>query len=146
MSVPLEDVLCRFVRLCDWHQKENRPKSKAFKQINYSAWDSTCLQRQGAQIEDLQIEQLKECGLSCHSVQDYHDIAATMAKMTRKPYEVAVEWAPDNVPPQWEQWKHAHVRVDTPDGKLLPKFFRDQLVLRSRVNVQPAALADSESI
>lgn len=148
MSVLGEDVLCRFVRPCDWNKKENRPKPQAFKHpksSTYSAWDVTALDGQDASIEDLQIEQFKVCGRSYHSAQDYHDIASDMAKETHRPYSVAVKWDPDGVPPAWEQWKYAHVRVDTPDGNLLPPYFRNQLALRSGPNIPPASLASSES-
>lgn len=96
MPVPDDDILCRFVRERDWSYAENRPRPGAFKQASLSVWHLNRLYEQGAALSDLQIGHLAGSGQAHHTAGDYRRLARRVSQFQGLPFQVEVEWRPEN--------------------------------------------------
>ncbi len=140
MPVPVEDILCRFIRPQDWSTRDQRPKPSAFKQAELSLWHQERLGCNNVSLRDLQIENLKGCGQAHHKSKDYLEFAPQSAENSGELLQVQVKWRPEDefVEGPWREWRYAHVQVEAISGP--PKFtreFRRLLALNSRVNIPP---------
>ena len=140
MPVPLDDILCRFIRPSDWGKRDNRPRPGAFKQASLSVWHKDSLEEQRVALEDLLIEHLTGYGQAHHAAGDYISLAGEAAGLEGIPFQVRVEWRPgdEHVAEPWRRWRYAHVQVETiigPDNFLIE--FRRQLALNCREVVAP---------
>ena len=139
MPVPNNDVVCRFIRPSrnTWNREERRPKQQAFKQEGLSVWHQGRLCARGIALEDLLIENLSGYGQAHHTAGDYREFARQVAE--NEPFEVQVEWRPDEVTDSWRRWKCAHVQVEATEGpRTFPREFRRLLALHTRSVVSPA--------
>jgi hypothetical protein len=140
MPIPPEDILCRFIRPADWSKRDNRPRPGAFKQPALSVWHIERLRAQGAVPEDLRIEHLQGCGQAHHIAGDYLALAAEASQIEGVPFQVRVEWRPNDqyVSEPWRVWADAHVQVESMEGP--PDFlieFRRLLAIRTRGSAPP---------
>ena len=140
MPVPEDDILCRFIRPKDWSRILNRPKPGAFKQAALSVWHDARLRERGFSLEDLRIDHLAGYGQSHHTAGDYIDCAREAAQRDGEPFQVQVEWRPEDqyVAEPWRHWRYAHVQVEAIEGpaQFLPEF-RRVLAERARVVIPP---------
>ena len=140
MSVPGEDIVCRFVRKEDWSVRDKRPKPGAFKQPNLSAWHRERLLSHGASLEDLRIQHLAGCGQAHHIAADYVVLAEEAAQTEGTVFCVQVEWrtGDEHVGEPWRSWRYAHVQVEAVDGpaNFLVEF-RRMLAQRARTIIPP---------
>lgn len=140
MPVPPDDILCRFIRPDDWSSQNGRPRPGAFKQASLSVWHKDRLLERQVSLEDLRIGHLTGCGQAHHTAGDYLQLALTAAQTEGTPFQVQVEWRPEDecVEEPWRRWAYAHVQVEATEGP--PKFlkeFRWLLTLHTRVVVPP---------
>ena len=140
MPVPEDDILCRFIRPRDWSRILNRPKPAAFKQAALSVWHEARLRERNVLLTDLLIEHLAGFGQAHHTAGDYHDCAREAARRDGEPFQVQVEWRPEDqyVAEPWREWNYAHVQVEATEGpqQFLPEF-RRILAERSRHSYTP---------
>lgn len=133
MSVPPDDMLCRFVRPADWSTRDSRPKPGAFKQPELSVWNCDKLRERGVQLDELRIEHLGGHGQAHHTAGDYEAYARQSS------LAVQVVWRPGDqyVGEPWRQWNYAprpsrgNLRTRAIHTSL-PRFARDQLPVRCR--------------
>lgn len=142
MVVPLDDVVCRFVRPSDWSRILKQPKPGAFKQAGLSVWHRDRLEEQGATLDDLRIEHLYGYGQAHHTVGDYYRLARKSEEEEKDgtPFRVQVEWRPDDefVAEPWRQWRYAHIQVETVVGPAqFTVRFRNLLALKTKVAIAP---------
>ena len=140
MPVPPDDLLCRFIRPGDWSRRENRPRPGAFKQPALSVWHVERLRAQGAAPEDLRLEHLRGCGQAHHTAADYRILAIEASIADGMPFQVQVEWRPEDqyVSEPWRPWANSHVQVEAIEGP--PDFlaeYRRRLALTTRWSVPP---------
>ena len=140
MPVPEGDILCRFIRPRDWSRILNRPKPAAFKQAALSVWHQAELHQRGVRLEDLRTGHLAGYGQAHHTAGDYIGCAREAAQRDGKPFQVRVEWRPEDqyVAEPWRKWNYAHVQVEATEGppQFLPEY-RRVLAERSRVVIPP---------
>ena len=140
MPVPPYDILCRFVRPADWSERENRPRPGAFKQAALSVWHTGQLQMMRVDLDELRIEHLSGCGQAHHSALDYQELAAQASQTDGIPFQVQVEWRPndDCVNEPWRRWAAAHVQVEATVGPVnFLAQFRRLLAAKTRHAVPP---------
>lgn len=148
MSVPDEDIVCRFVRSKDWSESEQRPRPGTFKQIDLSVWHQANLQSHAVRLEDLQFGSLARSGQAHYIVGDFSRIARKVkAEAARRGesgrLDVTAEWSPETVPEEWEQWVTAHVEIRTKmDCKKLWAAFRRALCTSARKVIPPLMEVD----
>ena len=144
MPVPLDDVVCRFISPMHWSARENGPREGAFKppsgQADISVWHQGRLLERNARPEDLLIENLAGFGQALHRARDYTELAIEVSENSGEPFEVQVEWRPEDeyVELPWRRWRYAHVQVEAIAGP--PQFlrrFRKLLTVNSRVVIPP---------
>ena len=140
MPVPQDDVLCRFIRPRDWNKGTGRPSQRAFAQPGLSVWHIGSLLEKGVSLEDLCIEHLAGYGQAHHTAGDYLRFAAEASESEETPFQVEVEWRPEDqyVAEPWRPWAYAHVQVEAVEGP--PNFlleFRRLLALNARYLVPP---------
>lgn len=140
MPVPAYDVLCWFIRPTDWSRRENRPRPGAFKQAALSVWHIERLRAQGVAPEDLRLEHLRGCGQAHHTAGDYRTLAIEASAIDGVPFQVQVEWRPEDqyVGEPWRAWAEAHVQVEAIEGP--PNFtpeYRRLLALNMRRYAPP---------
>ena len=140
MPVPEDDVVCRFIRPSDWSTRDQRPRPGAFKQAGLSVWHRDRLSSRQVRLEDLRIEHLSGCGQAHHVVADYLEFAQEAARREETPFQVQVEWRPEDqyVAEPWRPWRDAHVQVEAVEGpdQFLVEF-RRMLALNTRFSVAP---------
>lgn len=140
MPVPPDDILCRFIRPSDWSKRDNRPRPGAFKQASLSVWHKDRLLDCQVQPEDLRIHHLTGCGQAHHTAADYLQFALEAARIEGTPFQVQVEWRPDDqyVQEAWRFFRFAHVQVEAIEGpgNFLTEF-RRLLALNSRLAIPP---------
>ena len=144
MPVPSDDLLCRFIRPRDWNSRNTRPKAAAFKQPDLSVWHIGRLLERDVSLEDLRIGHLAGYGQAHHTVGDYETLASEAAQRTGIPFQVAVEWRPEDqyVDEPWRPWAYAHVQVETVEGPAnFLSEFRRLLAAYTRYVVPPDYLA-----
>ena len=138
MPVPPDDMVCRFIPPGQWSWRDNRPRTRAFKQVGLSVWHRDRLYEQNVALEDLLIENLAGYGQALHMVGDYLAAAATVAQEEKIPCQVQVEWRPDEVTEPWWHWRYAHVQVEATEGPPdFPLEFRRLLAANSRTVIAP---------
>ena len=144
MPVPLDDIVCRFINPTNWSARENGPREGAFKpqrgQANISVWHNDRLLERDVRLEDLLIENLVGFGQAHHRAEDYTDLAREVSEKSGEPFEVQVEWRPedDHVEPPWRRWRYAHVQVEAIAGPAqFLRRFRKLLTVNSRVVIPP---------
>ena len=140
MVVPLDDVVCRFVRPSDWSRILKRPKPGAFKQVGLSVWHPDRLEERDATLDDLRIEHLAGYGQAHHTVGDYYRFARKSEEKDGTPFRVQVKWRPDDefVDEPWRQWRYAHIQVETVAGPAqFTVSFRNLLALKTKVAIAP---------
>lgn len=140
MPVPADDIVCRFIRPKEWNRRDNRPKQSAFRGPGLSVWHQERLRQSGVPLENLRIEHLAGYGQAHHTAGDYADFASEAAQANDVPFQVQVEWRPDDefVSAPWRQWQYAHVQVEAITGPahfLLE--FRRLLSLKMRCAIAP---------
>lgn len=144
MPVPKDDIVCRFIRRKDWSRRDNRPKASAFKEVKshsaLSVWHKGRLLEQNVALEDLRIGRLEGWGQAHHTVDDYLQFAHDAEEKTGQPFEVEVEWRPENeyVTEPWRKWRYAHIQVKAIKGSgKFPDEFRDKLAFNARTKIPP---------
>ena len=118
MSVPDDDMLCRFVRRQDWSTREGRPKPGAFKQGGLSVWDCEKLREHAVQLDELRIEHLAGCGQAHHTAADYLEHSSEAERREGTLLGVQVVWrsGDEYVTAPWRKWRYAHVQVEATSG------------------------------
>ena len=133
MPVPPNDMVCRFIRKTDWSKALGKPKNKLFKELDISVWHPSRLNAMGAAVADLQFGSLEGSGQLMLTVQDYVDIASTVASRIKEPFEVAIKWRPEDthVEEAWRPWREAHAQIEISEGHWanFPLAFRDLVVI-----------------
>jgi hypothetical protein len=145
MSVPSNDLLCRFIkgRSDSWNEGERRPRPSAFKdkrEPNFSTWNVVSLVLQQSQIDDLMTGTFRGYGQAYLTVEDCLEAAMKAAEKAGKQFDVVVEWRPDAVPSELKPWAYAHVQVEYPPDRDLHSAiveFRQLLATKSRDVVPP---------
>lgn len=134
MSVPSEDMLCRFVRPADWSPRDSRPRPGAFKQPALSVWNVDILDQHGEAINELRIEHLSAHGQAHHTAGDY----VTFARRTGLNVQVVWRSDDDYVAEPWRRWNYAHVQVEATSGpaQFTPEY-RALLATNCRHSVPP---------
>lgn len=148
MSVPEDDILCRFVREKDWSAKENRPRPSAFRETGLSLWHVGRLLEHNVQVEDLRLKHLEGVGQAHHTAGQYIKFALEVAQETNKPFPVSVEWRPEDehVTEPWRKWRYAHVQVEVADeSKNFDTLFRQKLAQNARKLVPPDKFLNPDS-
>lgn len=141
MPVPNADVICRFIRpdARYWNPKTNEPLQRAFKQVNLSVWHQERLRENGVALHELLIENLAGYGQALHTVQYYLELASIIEQEEGEPFQIQIEWRPDEVTKPWWQWRYAHVQVEVSEGPGdFPLEFRRRLAANAQVVVPPA--------
>ena len=140
MPVPHDDIVCRFIRPQDWSRRDNRPRPGAFKQAGLSVWHQGRLCERNIALTALCILHLTGYGQALHAAGDYLAIARESALDTGLPFQVQVEWRPEDeyVAEPWREWRYAHVQVEATEGpsNFLAEF-RDRLAHSTRAAVPP---------
>ena len=114
MLVPSTHILCRFIRESEWSTETKMTKAKALKPKDMSVWHEGTLIAQKATLENLKFDSFKGAGQFTLTVQEYLDIAHGAASKLKRPFEVQVEWRPEDqyVPEPWRPWREAHAQVE----------------------------------
>lgn len=143
MSVPPEDILCRFIDPKDWSDDDQRPALSAFKSSRdkhtrtnkLSLWHQDRIVNNGSQIRDLCIDLLAGFGEALITTRDILDSAKDLRSPVFKPQ---VLWRPDEVVQPWVDWKDAHVNVESEQPSSgFPDDFRLLLAERCYVSRPP---------
>lgn len=138
MSVPPEDILCRFIRPKLWSEKEQRPKFAAFKQENMSVWNKNKLLENDVQLEELKIGSLAKAGQAHFTAQDFIDLSVRVSQQKKYPFEVRVKWRPECTVDIFKEWDYAHVQVEAIKGSsMFPSEFREELSKNCRHKIPP---------
>ena len=150
MSVPLENILCRFVpgNREKWSQENQRPRPRAFKENHgLSVWDVNLLKEQGVEISDLLIGSLKGHGQVHHSVKTYFEVAHVAEQALGVRMIIAVERRSEEqyVMEGWRQWAYAHVQVEysgdpmasTEAQESVCVYFRQQMTMNASLTIPP---------
>lgn len=136
MPVPVNDTVCRFLRISDWSTELHKPKQKSFKKGDMSVWHEGRLANLGATLSDLQFESLAGSGQLTLTVRDYLEIASRVSKRTGQAFQVQVEWRPEDefVPESWRPWRDAHAQVEVMrnSGGKFPPEFRDLVIITAQ--------------
>ena len=133
-------MVCRSIRPMHWSRRENQPREGAFKQEGLSVWHNGRLLERDVRLEDLLIENLVGFGQAHHRAGDCTDLAREVSEKSGEPFEVQVEWRPEDeyVEPPWRQWRYAHVQVEAIAGPAqFLRRFRKLLTVNSRVVIPP---------
>ena len=145
MTVPSEDIVCRFIRAGrkNWSKLENRPKPPAFKEKQgegLSLWHERRLNQNSFSLDDLRIGSLSGAGQSHHSVGDYFRLAHRAVTEKDSPLSIRVKWRtePEYVGTEWREWSYAHVQAEIMDGSdSVRAHFRRLLAANARRVVPP---------
>ena len=138
MPVPSDDMVCRFIPPGQWSRRDNRPRTRAFKQVGLSVWHRGRLHERNVALEDLLIENLAGYGQAHHLAGDYLRFADRVVQEVNTLCQVRVEWRPDEVTEPWRQWRNAHVQVEAIEGPAdFPLEFRRLLAANSRLVIPP---------
>jgi hypothetical protein len=150
MPVPPKDTLCRLIKpeREKWNPRLELPTQGAFKpmrstsgQVALSVWHPSRLSQHNVPIDALLIESLDGWGQAYHTTDDYLSLADQAMQAASTPFQVQVEWRPDDADEPWYRWRYAHVQVEAiegPDEFLLE--FRRLLAANSRSIIPPKAL------
>ena len=116
MAVPVDDIVCRFIRPQDWSATSSKPKQGLMKQPIQSVWHEEKLVPHGANVSDLRIESLAGSGHFSLSVREYKDIASSVSSRITdaEKFEIEIEWRPEDefVKEPWRQWRDAHAQLE----------------------------------
>lgn len=150
MPVPESDMICRFIRNSKsyWSMTENRPKAKAFLENSLSLWHLDRLLEHNVSVADLRLGELADSGQAHHTAGDYLQFAREVEKQTGEPFEVEVEWRPEDeyVAESWRQWRYAHVQVEIAKGPpKFPPLFRRLLAIHARNTTPPDNFIDQNN-
>ncbi len=149
MSVPNEDIVCRFIRGDKdyWSTTLNRPKPNAFKDPELSVWDVDVLRTLSTTIRDLQFDDFAGTGQAQHSVQQYYDFAKEASEEHQAVLEIQVEFRPSDrhVRAPWRKWRDAHAQVEItkspPPPEPFPYKFRQKLAEKCRMAIPPDGMS-----
>ena len=136
MPVPPSYIVCRFIRKSEWSAETGMAKAKALKSKDMSVWHEETLINQGASLQTLQFGSLEGSGHFTLTVQEYLDIASAVAATINQPFQVQVEWRPedDYVPEPWRPWREAHAQVEMlgEDWNAFPEAFRSLVIIKAQ--------------
>jgi hypothetical protein len=147
MSVPPEDMLCRFIsgHKDKWSSNNNRPRPPAFKENGgISVWNLLALQQHGVDPESLLIESLEGHGQAHHTAGDYLGTALKAEKTKGVPLGILVEWRPEDlyVKEPWRLWAYAHAQVEcSADDESVLVFLRQMLSKNARRIIPPGRVS-----
>ena len=140
MTVPLEDLLCRFIHPRDWFPDGNRPAASAFRasKRKLSTWHCNRVVQQNSSLEDLCFDNLGGFGQAILSVRDYIEAAEQTQSPAFRPIAV---WRPEEAPAAWDTWRNAHVNVEAEAGHAgFPPTYRQLLANRCEDSKPPLGL------
>lgn len=145
MSVPPEDVLCRFIKgqSDSWNESTGRPRPGAFKdkrEPNFSTWNVVSLGLHNVQIEELMAGTFSGHGRAYLTVQDCLEAAKKAGETKGAQFDVVVEWRQETVSPELKPWSFAHVQVEYPPDRSFRSTiveFRQLLATKSKDIVPP---------
>jgi hypothetical protein len=111
-------------------------KAKALKPKDISVWHEGTLIAQKATLENLKFDSFKGAGQFTLTVQEYLDIAQGVASKLKRPFEVQVEWRPEDqyVPEPWRPWREAHAQVEMieEEWRAFPEEFRSLVIIAAK--------------
>ena len=150
MSVPQDDMLCRFIRGHKdyWSESRNRPRPPAFKENDgLSVWNLNSLHQKSVKVDELRKGPVLDgCGQAHHTAGDYLATAKKAGAQNCSQLDITVEWRPENqfVKPEWRDWAYAHVQVEYAVGmdwnavlESAAVYFRQELSKNARHTVPP---------
>ena len=137
MTVPLDDLLCRFVDPEYWFPHEARPAASAFRASNgkLSTFHCDRVARQGSSLEDLCFDYLRGFGEAILAARDFLEAAE---KTPSPVFQPTVVWRPEEAPELWGAWRDAHVNIEAEAGNAgFPPAYRELLAKRCEVPRRP---------
>ena len=96
MPFPTTHSVCRFIRESEWSEDIGMAKARSLKSKNMSVWHEGTLTTQGATLDNLKFDSLEGSGQFILTVQDYLDIANEVSSRINKPFQIQVEWRPED--------------------------------------------------
>ena len=133
MPVPTHDSVCHFIRVSEWSTELHTPKRASLKRGDISVWHEGRLISLGATLSNLQFGEFEGSGKLTLTVRDYLDIASKVSRRTGHPFQVQVEWRPEDqsVGRDWRQWRDTHAQVEMvgTTEKNFPTEFRKLVII-----------------